>query len=138
MFQWPFKVHKYQCTQTHTIFIFFKFSIFFLNFWKTNKEKTDKTTKQKHERNTQSIKTRLFQNNSNEGKQVMHKQKMEREKKLQNHLVPFSFHTLEEPFLWANLWSGGEGEELKSFKYERNIKALRISPRGARENGNWF
>ena len=124
-------------TNTHYFYIFQIFNFFF-NFWKTNKEKIEKTTKQKHERNTQSIKTRLFQNNSNEGKHVMHKQKMEREKKLQNHLVPFPFHTLEEPFLWANLWFGGEGEELKPFKFERNMRALRISPRGARENGNWF
>ena len=28
------------------------------------------------------------------------------------------------------------GEELKPFKFERNIRALRISPRGAKEDGN--
>ena len=122
-------------TNTHYFYIF---QFFFFNFWKTNKEKIEKTTKQKHERNTQSIKTRLFQNNSNEGKQVMHKQKMEREKKLQNHLVPFSFHTLEEPFLCVNFWPGSEGEELKPFKFERNMRALRRSPRGVKKDGNWF
>ena len=31
----------------------------------------------------------------------------EREKKWQNHLELFSFHTLEEPFRLANLWFGG-------------------------------
>ena len=61
-----------------------------------------------------------------------------REKKWLNHFEPFSFHTLEKSFLWANLWSDGEGEELKSFKFERDMTALRRSPRGAKEDGNWF
>ena len=69
----------------------------------------------------------------------MHNQKeREGEEKWQNHFVPFSFHTLEEPFRWANLWSGGEGEELKPFKFERNMRALRGSPRGEKKDGNWF
>ena len=34
----------------------------------------------------------------------------EREKKWQNHLEPFSFHTLEEPFHLANLWFDGGGK----------------------------
>ena len=50
----------------------------------------------------------------------------------------FSFHTLEEPFLCANLWFGSEGEELKPFKFKRNMGALRRSPRGAKDDGNWF
>ena len=50
----------------------------------------------------------------------------------------FSFHTLEEPFRLANPWSGGEGEELKPFKFERNMRALSRSRKGAREDGNWF
>ena len=29
-----------------------------------------------------------------------------------------------------------EGEELKSFKFERNMRALSRSPRGAKEDGN--
>ena len=29
-----------------------------------------------------------------------------------------------------------EGEELNSFKFKRNMRALRRSPRGAKENGN--
>ena len=66
------------------------------------------------------------------------KQEGEREKKWLNHLEPFSFHTLEEPFHFANPWSGGEGKELKPFKFERNMGALRRSPGGAKEDGNWF
>ena len=60
----------------------------------------------------------------------------EREGKWQNHLELFSFHTLEEPFRLANLWFGGKGEELKPFKFKRNMRALRRSPRGAKEDGN--
>ena len=66
------------------------------------------------------------------------KQETEREKKWQDHLEPFSFHTLEEFFRLANLLSENKGEELKSFKFERNIRVLRRSPRGAKEDGNWF
>ena len=65
----------------------------------------------------------------------MHKHKG-RERERVNHFEPFSFHSLEEPFLWANLWSSGDGEELKPFKFERNMKALRRSPRGITEDGN--
>ena len=64
------------------------------------------------------------------------KQEGEREKKWLNHLEPFSFHALEEPFCLANPWSGGEGEELKSFKFERNMRDLKRSPREAKEDGN--
>ena len=42
----------------------------------------------------------------------------EKKKKWLNHLESFSFHTLEEPFRFANPWSGDEGEELKPFKFE--------------------
>ena len=66
------------------------------------------------------------------------KQEGEREKKWLNHLEPFSFYTLEEPFLFANPWSGGEGEELKPLKFERNMRALSRFPRWAKEDGNWF
>ena len=62
----------------------------------------------------------------------------EREEKWQNHLELFSFHTLEEPFRLVNPWSSDEGEELKAFKFERNMRALRRSPRGAKEDGSWF
>ena len=53
-------------------------------------------------------------------------------------LGALSFHTLEEPFLWLNPWTNGEEEELKPFKFERNMRALRRSPRKAREDWNWF
>ena len=72
-----------------------------------------------------------MQNQKQEGKR-------EREKKWLIHLEPFSFYTLEEPFRLANPWSGGEGKELKPFKFERNVMVLSRSPRGAKENGNWF
>ena len=62
----------------------------------------------------------------------------ERERKWLNHLEPFSFHTLEEPFHFPNPWSGGEGKELKLFKFERNMRALSRSLRGAKKDGNWF
>ena len=64
------------------------------------------------------------------------KQEGEREKKWLNYLEPFSFHILEELFHLANPWSGGEEEELIPFKFERNMRALRRSPRGAKEDGN--
>ena len=72
--------------------------------------------------------------------QVMQKQKHEgeRENKWQNHLEPFSFHTLKEPFHLANPWSGSEGKALKPFKFERNTRALRRSLRRAKEDGSRF
>ena len=73
--------------------------------------------------------------------QVMQKQKQEggeREKKWLNHLEPFSFYILEKPFRFANPWFGGERKELKPFKFERNMRALSKSLRGAKEDGNWF
>ena len=69
---------------------------------------------------------------------MQNKNQKGREKKWQNHLELFSFHTLEKPFRLANPWSGGEGEELKPFKFERNMRVLRRSPKGANEDGNWF
>ena len=71
---------------------------------------------------------------------VMHtqKQEKEREEKWLSHFEPFSFHTLEEPFCLENPWSSGRGEELKPFKFERIMRALRRSPKGAREDGNLF
>ena len=82
-------------------------------------------------------KTRLTQNSkAKHTSNPKRKQEGEREKKWQNHLEPFSFHTLEEPFHLANPWFGGEGEELKLFRFERNMKALRRSPREAKEDGN--
>ena len=73
---------------------------------------------------------------------VMQKQKHEGERKREKKksdritLSPFSFHTLEEPFHLENPWSGSEGEELKPFKFGRNMTVLRRSPKGAKEDGN--
>ena len=53
-------------------------------------------------------------------------------KKWLDHFEHFSFQTLvleENHFLELNLCSGGEGEELKPFKFERNMRALRRSPK---------
>ena len=71
-------------------------------------------------------------------KQKKKKEGEREEKKWQNHLDLFSFHTLEEPFRLANPWSVDEGEELKPFKFKRNMRALRRSPIGAKDDGNWF
>ena len=63
------------------------------------------------------------------------------EKKWLNHFEHFSFQTLvleEDHFLELNLCLGGEGEELKPFKFEKTMRALRRSLKGAREDGNWF
>ena len=51
-------------------------------------------------------------------------------------LGAFSFHTLEELFCLANQWFDGEREELKPFMFERNMRALSRSPRGAKKDGN--
>ena len=61
---------------------------------------------------TQSTKTKHTSN-------AKTKTRREERKKWLNHLEPFSFHTLEEPSHFVNPWSGGEGEELKSFKFYR-------------------
>ena len=45
---------------------------------------------------------------------------------------------MEEPFHLMYPWFGGEGEELKPFKFERNMRTLSRSPREAKEDGNWF
>ena len=82
--------------------------------------------------NNQSIKTRLTQNLKAKHISNAHTKTRREREKWQNYLEPFFFHTLEEPFLWLNPWTDGEGE--KPFKFERNMKALRRSPRGARED----
>ena len=66
------------------------------------------------------------------------KQEEEREKQWQNHLESFSFHTLEDPFRLVNPWSSDEREEFKPFKFERNVKTVKRSPRGAKEAEKWF
>ena len=74
------------------------FCIFFLIFIKKNKLKL-KINKQKHV-NKANIKLDWLKTRK-QNTQAMQKQKLEgeREKKWLNHLEPFSFHTLEEPFL---------------------------------------
>ena len=99
-----------------------------------------KTKKQKHvKKNTQNIKTRLTQKQLESKTNKLCKTiKGEREKKWLNHFEPFSFQTLvlkEDPFLELNLCSRGEGEGLKPFKFERNMRALRRSPRGPKDGG---
>ena len=64
------------------------------------------------------------------------KQEGEREKRWLYHLEPFSFYTLEELFCLANHWFDGEREELKPFMFERNMRALSRSLRGAKKDGN--
>ena len=78
---------------------------------------------------TRKQNTQVIQNQKQEG---------EREKKWLNHLEPFSFHTFEELLCFANPWFGSEGEELKLFKFERNMRVLSKSPKGSKEDGNWF
>ena len=117
----------------HTLFLyFFWFFNFFFNI-KTKQRKTEKEPN-KNMLNNQSIKTRLTQNLKAKHISNAHTKTRREKEKWQNHLKPFSFHTLEEPFLWLNPWTSGEGEELKPFKFERNMRVLRRSPRGARED----
>ena len=120
----------------HTLLLYF--SILFILFYIFIKKKKKSKLKRKTNKNKAMHKTRLTQNNKAKHTSNVNKNKKRREKKWQNHLEPFSFHTLEEPFSLANPWSGGEGEELKPFKFERNIRALRRSPRRAKEDGSWF
>ena len=69
----------------------------------------------------------------------MQKQKLkEREESDRITWSPFSFHNLEEPFIWLNPWTGDEGEEVKPFKFKRNMRTLRRFPRGAKEDWSWF
>ena len=123
-------------TYTHC-FCIFQFLIFILK----NKIKQNwKLTKQKMLNKTKQYIKLDWLKTIKQNTQVMQKQKQEgeREKKWHNHLEPFSFYTLEEPFRLENLWSGGEGEELKPLKFKRNMGALRRSPRGEKDDGSWF
>ena len=108
----------YTNTLCFCIFLIF-FSIFL--YEKQNKPKL-KRKKNKNKLNKVMHKTRLTQNNKAKHTSNANKNKKRREKKWQNHLESFSFHTLEEPFSLANPWSSGEGEELKPFKFERNMR----------------
>ena len=51
-------------------------------------------------------------------------------------LGAFFLPHLGKPFHLENPRSGNEGEELKLFNFERNMRALSRSPRGAKEDGN--
>ena len=133
--------------KAHTVFVFFWFFKFFYFYMKKKKKQNWKVTKQKHVKQDKAMhKTRLTQNmkakhTSNTKTKTQRRERereRERENKWQNHLESFSFHTLEEPFHLVNLWFGGEGEELKPFKFEKNMRNLRRSPRWAKEDGNWF
>ena len=63
----------------------------------------------------------------------MHTQKERKRKVIESFGALFLPHP-GEPFLWLNPWIGGEGEELKPFKFERNMRVLRRFPRGVRED----
>ena len=123
----------------HTLFLYFSdFSIFFSTFMK-NKIKQNWKETNKNILNKAKYKTRLTQNKKAKHTSNANKNKKEREReKWLNHFEPFSFHTLEELFYFVNPWFGDEGEELKPFKFERNIRALSRSPSGAKKGGNWF
>ena len=64
----------------------------------------------------------------------MHTQKQERgeREKVTKSLRAFFLSHLGRTFPFSK--SGGEEEELKPFKFERNMRVLRRSPRGARED----
>ena len=99
------------------------------------KKKNWKVTKQKRVKQDKSMhKTRLTQNM--EAKHTSNAIKKKEKEKWLNNLESFSFHILEKPFHLANPWTDSEGEELKPFKFERNIRALRRSPKGVKEDGN--
>ena len=58
MFRWPTKVHKYQYTQKHIVFVFFKISLFFFFFFSNfffleKKKKKKKTQQQQQQQRTQ-------------------------------------------------------------------------------------
>ena len=82
-------------------------------------------------------KTRLTQNmkakhTSNANTET---RKGEREKVIESLGALFLPH-LGRTFPFSKPCSDNEGEELKPFKFERNMRALRRSPRGANEDGN--
>ena len=122
------------------LFLYFSdFSIFyFILYEKQNKAKIEKWTN-KNMLNKSMHKTRLTQNTkAKHTSNAKTKTRRGEREKVTKSFGAFSFHTLEEPFHLTNPWSGGEGEELKLFKFERNMRALRRSPRGEKEDGSWF
>ena len=119
----------------HILFCIFLIFQFFYYFYMKNKINKTENNKQKHVK--QSIKLAWLKIKAKHTSYAKTKTRRER-RKWENYLELFSFHTLEEPFLWLNPWTSGEGEELKSLEFERNMRALRRSPRGARKDWSWF
>ena len=68
----------------------------------------------------------------------MQTQKQEREEreKVTKSLGAFFLPHLGRTFPFSKPLIWGEGEELKPFKFERNMRALSRSPRRAKEDGN--
>ena len=78
-------------------------------------------------------KTRLTQNKSKTHKLCKNKN-TKREKKVIESLGALFLPYLGRTFSLIKPLNCGEGEELKPFKFERNMRALRRSLRGARED----
>ena len=79
-------------------------------------------------------KTRLTQNKSKTHKLCKNKN-TKREKKVIESLGPIFLLHLRRTFPSSKPLID-EGKELKSFKFERNMRALRRSSRGAKDDGN--
>ena len=125
----------------HTLFLYFSdFSIIYLFFiFMKNKIKQNWKQSNKNMLNKAMHKTRLTQN-----KKAKHPsnaktktRKGEREK-VTKSLGAFFLPHLGRTFLFCKPLIWRWGEELKLFKFERKIRDLRRSPRGAKEDGNWF
>ena len=83
--------------------------------------------------NNQSIKTTLTQNLKAKHISNAHT-KIRRERKVTKSFGALFLPYLGRTFPLIKPLNCGEGEELKPFKFERNMRALRRSPRGARED----
>ena len=66
----------------------------------------------------------------------MHKQKEGEREKVTKSLLAFFLPHLGRTFSLSGPLIYCEGEELKPFKFKRNMRAFRRSPRGAKEDGN--
>ena len=119
-----------------TLFLYFSdFSKFFFKFYENHNKAKLKTNRQNmlnkaQYKNQTDSKTRKLNT------QVMHTQKEREREKVTKSLRAFFLPHLERTFPFGEPLIGGEGEELKSFKFKRNIRALRRSPRGAKKDGN--
>ena len=124
----------------HTLFLYFLIFQFFLkNFCMKNK--TKQNWKNNHTKTCwakQSIKTRLTQNKSKTHKLCKNKnKKREKEKVIESFGAIFLPHP-RRTFPLIKTLNRRWGEELKPLKFERNMRALRRSLRGAREDWSWF